>query len=92
MVDVRLLHHGQKLARIRGEGLHVAPLALGVDGVEGQGGLAGARQPRDHDEPVPGQVQVDVLQVMGARAPNADGIHGISRWRSNLLIYAAFPA
>ena len=35
-VDVGLLHHLQELARVRGERLDVAALALGVDGVEGQ--------------------------------------------------------
>jgi hypothetical protein len=35
-VDVRLLHHLQELARVSRERLHVAPLALGIDRVEGQ--------------------------------------------------------
>ena len=36
VVDVRLLHHLQELARVRGERLDVAALALGVDRVEGK--------------------------------------------------------
>jgi len=35
-VDVGLLHLAQELAGVRGERLHVAALALGVDGVEGE--------------------------------------------------------
>jgi hypothetical protein len=38
-VDVRLLHHLQELTRVGRERLHVAPLPLGVDGVEGERGL-----------------------------------------------------
>jgi hypothetical protein len=39
-VDVGLVHLAQELAGVGREGLHVAALALGVDGVEGEGGLA----------------------------------------------------
>ena len=44
-VDVRLVHLAQELAGVGREGLDVAALALGVDGVEGQGGLPRAREP-----------------------------------------------
>ena len=48
-VDVRLLHHLQELARVGGERLDVAALALRVDRVEGEARLAGAGQARDAD-------------------------------------------
>ena len=41
-VDVGLLHQLQELARVGGERLDVAPLALGVEGVEGERGLSRA--------------------------------------------------
>jgi hypothetical protein len=63
-VDVGLLHHLEELTRVRREALDVAPLTLGVDRVEGQGRLAGARQPGDADQLVPGQPDVDVLEVV----------------------------
>ena len=63
-VDVGLLHHLQELARVGGEALHVAPLALGVDRVERQGGLARSGQPGDADKGVPRQPDVDVLEVV----------------------------
>ena len=44
-IDFGPLHLIQELARIGGKRLHVAALALGVDGVEGERGLAGAAQP-----------------------------------------------
>ena len=63
-VDVGLVHLAQELAGVGRQRLHVAPLALGVDGVEGQRALPRPRQPREHDQPIPGQVQVDVPQVV----------------------------
>jgi hypothetical protein len=63
-VDVGLLHHLQELARVRGEALDVAALALGVDRVERQGGLARSGQSGDADEAVPRQPDVDVLEVV----------------------------
>ena len=43
VVEVRLLHHRQELARIGRKGLDVAPLPLGIDRVEGERRLAGSR-------------------------------------------------
>ena len=42
VLDVGLVHASEELAGVSGEGLDVASLAFGVDGVEGEGGLAGA--------------------------------------------------
>ena len=67
-VDVGLVHLTEELAGVGGQRLDVPALALGVDGVEGQGRLAGAGQPGEHDEPVARQVERDVLQVVLARA------------------------
>ena len=63
-VDVRLLHHLQELPRVRGERLDVAPLPLGVDRVEGEARLTGAREAGDADERVPREPDRDVLQVV----------------------------
>ncbi len=63
-VDVRLLHHLQELARVGAQALDVAPLALGVDRVERQAGLARAGQAGDADQPVPRQADRDVLEVV----------------------------
>ena len=43
MLDIGLLHHLEELARIGTQALDIAPLPLGIDGVEGQAGLAAAR-------------------------------------------------
>jgi hypothetical protein len=38
-LHVGFVHHPQELAGVAGEAFHVPPLALGVDGVKGQGAL-----------------------------------------------------
>src|SRR5690606_24860373 len=58
VVDVRLLHHAQELPGIGRQRLDVAALALGVDGVERERGLAGPGQAGDHDQLVARQLQV----------------------------------
>ncbi|MPM67874.1 hypothetical protein SDC9_114799 [bioreactor metagenome] len=71
-VHVRLVEPPQKLARIGRQALHIAPLALGIQRVERQAGLARARQPGDHHQLVARNVQVDVLQIVRARTADAD--------------------
>ena len=71
-VDVGLVHALQELPRVGAEALDVAALALGVQRVEGQARLARARQARDDDERVLRDVEVDVLQVVRARAAHAE--------------------
>ena len=74
-VDVRLFHHGQKLARIGRQALNIAPLAFGINRVEGQGRFTGAGEAGDDDEPIAREGQVDVAQVVRARTANLDGVH-----------------
>ena len=71
-VDVGALDLVEKLARVGGEGLDIAALALGVDGVEGERALAGAGEAGDHGERVAGNAHVDVAQVVLARAAHRD--------------------
>jgi hypothetical protein len=73
-VDVGLLHELQELARIRRQRLDVAALALGVQRVEGERALARAGETGDDDEALTRQLDAQVLQVVRARAANADGI------------------
>ena len=71
-VDVGLVHQLQELARVRRQALDVAALAFRVERVEGQARLARSREAGDDDEPVPRDVEVDVLEVVRARAADAD--------------------
>ena len=69
-VYVGLFHEPEKLAGVRGQRFDVAPLAFGVDGVERERRLAGARQSRDDGEAVPRDLDGDVLEVVLAGAPH----------------------
>ena len=69
-VHVGLVHLAQELTGVGRERLDVAALALGVDGVEGEGGLPRPRQPGEDDQPVPGQVEGDVAQIVLAGPAN----------------------
>ena len=71
-VDVGFLHLAEELARVGAQRFDVAALPLGVERVEGQAGLAGARQARDADELVARQDDRDVLEVVLAGAANRD--------------------
>ena len=72
LVDVRLLHHLEELARVGRERLDVAALAFGVDRVEGERRLAGARQAGEDDQLVARDRQVDVLEIVLARPMHRD--------------------
>ena len=67
-VDVRFVHLTEELPGVGRQRLDIAPLALGVDGVEGQRGLPGSGDAGEDDQPVPGEVEVNVAQVVLARA------------------------
>ena len=77
-VDVGLFHQLQELPRVGRERLDIAALALGVERVEGERGLARAGQPGDHRQPVPRQVEVEVLQIVRPRAADADFGFGVT--------------
>ena len=74
LVNVGFLHAFQELARVGGEGFDVATLALGIDRVKGQAGLAGARYSGDHRDPVVRDFAVDVPEIVHARPANHDGL------------------
>ena len=80
-VDVGLVHLPEELARVAAQALDVAALALGVDRVEREAALAAARQSGDDDEPVARQVDVDVAQVVFARAADRDDVRLAGRDR-----------
>ena len=85
MLDVGLLHLLEELARVGRKRLDIAPLPLGVDGVEGERGFARTRQAGDHHKAVARQFDIDALEVVLARATHDDlgttlpGIHGFTR-------------
>ena len=73
-IHIGLVQPPQKLPRIGRQAFYIAPLAFGIQRVKRQARLARARQPRDHHQLVARDVQVDVLEVVRARAANADAL------------------
>ncbi len=74
LVDVRLLHLPEELAGVGAQALDVAPLALGIDRVEGEARLAAPRQTGDDDQPVTRERDIDVLEVVFARAAHDQSV------------------
>ena len=73
-IDVRLLHLLEELAGVRRQRLDVAALPFGVDRVEGERRLPRAGQAGDHDQLVAREVDVDVLEVVDARAAHRNPV------------------
>src|SRR5690606_18878988 len=74
-VDVGLLHQLQELPGVGRERLDIAALALRVEGVERERGLARTRQAGDHHEAFARNVEADVLEVVRAGAADSDCFH-----------------
>jgi hypothetical protein len=74
-IDVGLLHELEELARVSRQRFDVAPLALGIESVEGKGGFAGAGEPRDHDEAVARNVEADIPQIVRPGTADSDRFH-----------------
>ena len=72
---VRFVHLADELPGVGGERLHIAPLPLGVDGVEGKRRFPGTADAGDDDKAVPRDIQVDVLEVVLCGALDFNGIH-----------------
>ena len=73
-IDLRLVHPVHELPGVGRKSLHVAALALGVDGVEGEAGLAAAAGSRDDIELPKRDIEVESLQVILTDTANLDGI------------------
>ena len=73
-VDVGPFHLMQELPGVDRQAFDVLPLPFGKQRVEGQRAFARPAGPGDDDQPVAGDVEVDVLQVMHPGAANADGL------------------
>ena len=71
-IDVRLLHQLEELARIGRQALDIAALALGIDRVEGERGFARAREAGDDHQLVARHIDIDVLEIVLARAADDD--------------------
>jgi len=76
-VHIGLPHLVEKLTGVGRQGLHIAALSFGVDRVEGQRGLSGPAEPRDDDELVPRDLEIQTFEIVLAGAFDDDGTtHG----------------
>jgi hypothetical protein len=92
VIDVRLVHHREELPGVGGQRLDVPPLALRVECVKGQRGLAGTGGAGHHDQPVARDIEVEVAQVVGAGAAYPDGQHGrVFSRKNSRLVYPDYP-
>jgi hypothetical protein len=83
-VDIRFFHLIEELARIGGERLHVTTLPFSKKGVEGQRGFARPGNTGDHHQAVTGYCDIDVGEIVLARAANDDlFVHAVSSPRPN---------
>ena len=73
-IDVGPLELMEELPGVDRQAFDVLPLPFGIERVEGQGTLARPAGTGDHHQPVAGEVEVDVLQVVHAGAANADAL------------------
>ena len=71
-LDLRFFHLPEELPGIAGQGFHISALAFRVDRIKGQAALPRTRQPRHDDKLPPGDVQVNILQIMLRSAPDPD--------------------
>jgi hypothetical protein len=78
-IDVGLLHQLKELARIRRQRFDVTALSFGVKRVECERALARTGEPGDDDQPIAWQIEIDVLEIVRARAADADAYLGIHR-------------
>jgi hypothetical protein len=72
-LGVRLLQTVQELSRVGRKTLDVAALALGIQRVQRQTGLAAAADAAEHDQSAVRHVQIDRFQVVYADAAQLDG-------------------
>ena len=73
-IDIRLVHLAEKLPRIGGKGLDIAPLPFGIERIEGQGRLPRSGDAGEHHQAVAGQVDIDVLEVVHPRPTDAESL------------------
>ncbi|GIX26379.1 MAG: hypothetical protein KatS3mg123_0260 [Burkholderiales bacterium] len=81
----------EELAGVGREGLHVAALSLGVEGVEGEGRFAGAGNAGDDDQLVQGKPEAQTLQVVLAGSFEGDVFAGHGGFSDNVNSCKARP-
>ena len=73
-VDVRFIRDAEEHAGVRAKRLDIAALALRVNGIKSLAGLAGAGEASQDYELVARNVNIDVFEVVLARAADFDEV------------------
>ena len=73
-IDIRLFELLDELPRVGRHAVEKAALAFGKENIEGEGRFAGAAQAGDDHHLVARNIERDVLEIVLARAVNADGV------------------
>ena len=60
-LHIRLFHLSEELSCIRRERLHIAPLPLRINRIEGKRGLSGARKSGKNHQRISRNIQIDML-------------------------------
>ena len=75
-IDVGPFELMEELPGVDREAFDILPLPFGIEGVEGQRALARAAGAGDDHQPVAGDVEIEVLQVVDPGAADADAVVG----------------
>src|SRR5438128_586141 len=63
-IDLGTFHLVKKLTGVGRKRFDITALALGVNGVKGERGFAGARKPGHHRETISRNIEADVLEIV----------------------------
>ena len=88
-IDVGPFQLMEELPGVDREAFDVLPLPFGVERVEGQRALARAAGAGDDDEPVAGDIEVEILQIVHPRPADADALVGVDSDFGTLTVHAA---
>ena len=73
-IDVRLFHLVEELPGISRKALDVAALAFGIERIEGERRFPRAAQAGDHDQLLPRNLDVEILEIVLARTTDLDSL------------------
>ena len=68
MIDIGLLHHLQKLARIGAQAFDIAPLPLSINRIKSERRFARSAKASDHRQRIARDINVNAFEIMFARA------------------------
>ena len=89
-IHIRPLHLVQELAGVGGKRLDIPPLPFGVDRVESQRRFPRTAQTGDHRQRIAGNFDIDILQIVLARAMHRNPVKHKDLSLMNELAYGKY--